>query len=358
MKEKLGIYIINYNGIRWLKKNLNNIVLNCDNHQIIIIDNNSDDNSVDYIKTNFPKVEIHIHTKNYGYSKGYNKILLQEKRFQYYILLNNDVKVTKNWIQPMLDVIEKEGTEIVQPKILNANRKNEFDYAGAAGGFIDIMGIPFCRGRILNTLENDNHQYNDDLKIFWASGCCFMVDSELFKRLKGLDEDFFMHQEEIDLCWRAQKENINIQYCSQSTIYHYGGGTLSNQNPIKSYYNHRNNILLLIKNLPIYLLMTILPIRLIIDYCIIICNVIFGAAYIVFMSPLYINKIYETNIEYGLRFIKKGFLIFSAHISILFLLKKIIQKRSPIYPKHIYHRSIIFDYYFMKKNKFHKLKKF
>ncbi|MBF25178.1 MAG: hypothetical protein CMP49_01490 [Flavobacteriales bacterium] len=358
IKEEIGIYILNYNGINWLKKNLNNIIKNSGTIQIIIIDNNSHDNSVDYIEKHFPKVEIYTHKTNYGFSKGYNNVLLKENRFKYYILLNNDVKVTENWINPMLDLFNRGQAKIVQPKILSAIKEKQFDYAGAAGGFIDIMGIPFCRGRIFNTLELDCNQYNDSVDIFWASGCCFMIESKLFKKLNGLDEDLFMHQEEIDLCWRGQKENIKILYCPQSTIYHYGGGTLSTQNPLKSFYNHRNNLLILIKNLPIYLLMIIIPVRIIIDYSLIISNLISGLLYLVFISPLYLNKIYDTNIQYGLKKIKKGFLILFAHISVIFLLKKFIKKRAPIYPTRVHLRSIIFDYYIMRIKQFSKLKKF
>ena len=358
MKEKLGIFILNHNGIKWLEKNLNNIIEHSQNNKIIIIDNNSNDNSVEYIRSNFPQISIKFNYKNYGFSKGYNNILLKEFNFEYFILLNNDVVLTKDWLNPMLDLIKKDEISIIQPKILNLLNKKQFDYAGAAGGFIDITGIPFCRGRILNKIETDYGQYNTNMNIFWASGCCFMIKSELFQKLNGFDEDFFMHQEEIDLCWRAQAMNKKIYYCSESTVYHHGGGTLESSNPIKHFYNHRNSLLLLFKNLPIHLLFTVFPIRLMIDYLIVIYYFMTGLFYFIFTSPLYFQKDYIPSKKKGIRKIQTSILILIAHMSFLLLFRKFTKKRSPINAKNIYPRSIIFDYYLMKKKKFSDLKKF
>ena len=170
--RKIGIFILNYNGILWLKKNLKHLVNYSENADIIVIDNKSSDQSVNYINETFPSVKIKINKKNYGFAKGYNEVLLKEINFNYFILINNDVEVTKNWITPMLEILEKEDVGIVQPKILNFENKEKFDYAGGGGGFIDILGIPFCRGRILNNIEDDNNQYNDNIDIYspWDFG--------------------------------------------------------------------------------------------------------------------------------------------------------------------------------------------
>jgi len=356
--KNIGIFILNHNGIEWLKQTIPNILQHSSYVDIIIIDNHSTDQSVNYIKTNFTNIEVKINTENYGFSKGYNQVLLSETRYKYFIVLNNDVKVTHNWIAPLIATMERENVGIVQPKIMNANKKDRFDYAGGAGGFIDVMGIPFCRGRLLHNLELDNGQYNDNQNIFWASGCCFMIESKLFQRLDGFDEDLFMHQEEIDLCWRAQKINKTVNYCSQSTIYHYGGGTLKMHNPIKYYYNHRNNLLILIKNLPLYSLSIVLPIRLIIDYLIISFYFIVGLLYIIFTLPLHVDKRWQPEEKYGIKKIKISFWIVLAHVKFLILLRKFIKKRSPIETKHIYPRSIIFDFFIQERKRFSDLKKF
>ena len=282
INKNTGIFILNYNGLNWLKKTLGGIIKYSSNTNIVIIDNNSYDGSIEFIKLRFPQIELRVNSENIGFSKAYNKVLLNERRFDYFVLLNNDVLVTKDWLQGLRELTKHEDIGIIQPKIKNfsLNNKNNsdigysfsnfFDYAGAAGGFIDKIGIPFCRGRILQHIEKDTGQYDQNIEIFWASGACFLIKSKLFHKLNGFDEDLFMHHEEIDLCWRAQEFNEKIFYCSSSTIYHYGGGTLEESNPIKKFYNHRNNLLINIKNLPLNLLITILPIRIIIDYSLII----------------------------------------------------------------------------------------
>jgi len=358
INNKLGIFILNHNGFNWLEKNLHNIVQHSQNNKIIIIDNNSNDNSIEYIKTHFPKISIQFNYKNYGFAKGYNNILLKEFDFKYFILLNNDVELTENWLNPMLELIKKDEVAIIQPKIINFSNKEKFDYAGAAGGFIDITGIPFCRGRILNHVETDCGQYNTNMNIFWASGCCFMIKSELFQQLNGFDEDFFMHQEEIDLCWRAQHLNKQVYCCADSQVYHYGGGTLNNQNPKKHFYNHRNSLLLLFKNLPSHLLLIIFPTRLIIDYLVVMYYFITGLLYVIFTTPLYLEKSYTPSKQKGIGKIQTSIFILIAHVSFLLLLPKFIKKRSPINSKNIYPGSIIFDYYVRKVKKFSELKQF
>ena len=251
----------------------------------------------------------------------------------------------------MLHLIQKPNIGIVQPKIMNAERKKYFDYAGAAGGFIDIYGIPFCRGRIINNIESDLGQYEDSTQIFWASGCCLMVKREVFQMLNGFDEDFFMHQEEIDLCWRAQEFNIESYYCSKSTIYHYGGGTLQSNNPMKNYYNHRNNLLLLIKNMSLKLLVAIVPLRILMDYILILYYFISG-------TLLVLLNTYQKSNRGSFNNLQTSFMILFAHLSILIILPKFIKKRSPIKTKKIYKNSILFDYYLRCKKTFLELNDF
>ena len=337
MNRKIGIFILNYNGLSWLKQNLNNIIEYSPEAEIIVIDNNSHDQSIKYLNQNFSSIEVIRYTQNYGFSKGYNKTLLTEKRFDYFIIMNNDVQVTKNWIPSLLKTIQKPNTGIVQPKIKNI-LSNSFDYAGGAGGFIDIFGIPFCRGRIINTLEKDTGQYNDNRDIFWASGCCFMIKKDLFQELNGFDEDLFMHQEEIDLCWRTQKTNQKVHYCSTSTIYHFGGGTLSYNAPQKSYYNHRNSLLILLKNLSWPMIFFIIPCKIIGDHIIIIWYL---------LHLLCFNKKFIT-----------AFFIIKAHIHFLLLSIKFLKKRKTMPNKLIYRHSILLDYFLLKKKKFSDLNNF
>ena len=334
INKKIGIFILNYNGVNWLQQTLPTLIKYSNEAEIIIIDNNSNDNSVKYITTHFKSIELKINKKNYGFSKGYNQILLKENRFSYFIIMNNDVKVSKNWIPPLLKKITHKNIGIVQPKIKNLKKTNYFDYAGAAGGYIDILGIPFCRGRIVNEVECDTGQYNDDKTIFWASGSCFMIKAKLFQKLNGFDEAFFMHQEEIDLCWRAKSLNEQSYYVGQSTVYHFGGGTLKYKSAQKTYYNHRNNLLLLIKNLNSKFIFIIL-LRMFLDY-ILITGYIFS----------------------GIFYLKNAFSILKAHFSFLTLLPKFLKSRKPIKSDLIYTGSIIFDYYIRRKNKFSELKQF
>ena len=263
--KTITIAIINWNGIDWLKKTLPNIIEHSKEANIVLIDNNSSDKSISYTKKNFKKIKIINHKNNYGFAKGYNKAI-RDIKSKYILLLNNDVLVTKNWIKPLIKFLESNKKfSVVQPKIKDLNNKKYFEYSGAAGGFIDFFGIPFCRGRIGNKLEKDTGQYNDSSEIFWGSGSCLLIKLETFKKMGGFDENFFMHQEEIDLCWRIQGFGKKIGYCSESTVYHYGGGTLTKNNYKKTFYNHRNNLLMLFKNLKISELILILINRFLID---------------------------------------------------------------------------------------------
>ncbi len=218
-------------------------------HQLIVADNASTDGSVSFLMTHYPEVRLIALPENTGYAGGYNNAL-QQITADYYVLLNSDVEVTANWIDPVIQLMEAdENIAACQPKVKSFHRKTHFEYAGAAGGFIDYLGYPFCRGRVFSTLEEDQGQYNDDTEVFWATGACLFVRAKTFFELGMLDSAFFAHMEEIDFCWRAKNESYKIYYCSQSTVYHVGGGTLQAENPHKTYLNFRNNLLMLFKNL-------------------------------------------------------------------------------------------------------------
>ena len=247
---RIGIVILNWNGEDLLKKFLPSVYNNSEEHQIYVIDNNSNDNSIGIIKKNFKKIKIIQNKENYGFAKGYNEGLKQINE-EVICLLNNDVEVTRNWLHPVLKTFKTEKeTVVIQPKILDFKNKNMFEYAGAAGGFIDYYGYPYCRGRIFGEIEKDNGQYDDDIEIFWASGACFFIRKRVFDELGGFDENFYNHMEEIDLCWRIEnlKKTYKKKFLYQSVVYHLGGGTLDYNDPKKLFYNVRNHKWMLIKN--------------------------------------------------------------------------------------------------------------
>ena len=261
----LAIVILNWNGKNWLEKFLPNVISNSDKTDIYVIDNASTDDSVSFLKEIFPSIKIIQNQKNYGFAGGYNEGL-KKINSEIYCLLNSDVEVTENWINPILEVFKNDSNiSAVQPKILDYNRRNYFEFAGAGGGFIDNLGFPYCRGRVFEDIEEDQEQYNDETEIFWASGCCFFVRSKDFWAENGFDERFFAHQEEIDLCWRLKNTGKKIFYTGKSTIYHVGGGTLNKQSAQKTFLNIRNNLSMLLKNLPALTLLWLIPFRLIID---------------------------------------------------------------------------------------------
>ena len=262
---KIAIVILNWNGMKLLEQFLPSIVNYSPEADIYVADNDSNDDSIAFIKEYFPTVKIIKNNYNYGFAGGYNEAL-KSVEADILALVNSDIEVTENWLQPIIETFDNEPkTAIIQPKILDFKNKDYFEYAGAAGGFIDKYGYPFCRGRIFKTLEKDNRQYDDDCEIFWASGACFFIRSSVYNELKGFDADFFAHQEEIDLCWRAINSGHAIKYNSQSKVYHIGGATLQQGNPKKTYLNFRNSLLMLTKNLPKEKLLPVLLIRLILD---------------------------------------------------------------------------------------------
>ena len=262
---KIAVVILNWNGVQLLERFLPSVIKYANNQKIYVADNASTDSSVQFIKDNFPSVEIILNASNGGYAKGYNDAL-QHVKEDIFCLLNSDVEVTPNWLTPILNYFNEDlNTAIVQPKILDLKKKTHFEYAGAAGGFLDSFGYPFCRGRIFDTLEEDKGQYNDNLPIFWASGACLFIRKTTFFDLGGFDEDYFAHQEEIDLCWRAQNRGLKIMYVGASTVYHLGGSTLSEMNPKKTFLNFRNSLFSIVKNTSLYKAFFIVMARLLLD---------------------------------------------------------------------------------------------
>lgn len=263
--EKIAVVILNWNGEKLLEQFLPSVIRYSPEASVYVADNASTDESIAFVKSNYPTVKIVQNKTNQGFAGGYNDAL-RHVDAEIYALVNSDIEVTENWLKPILETFEAEPeTAIIQPKILDFKKKDHFEYAGAAGGFIDQFGYPFCRGRVFDTLERDNGQYNDKTEIFWASGACFFIRSSVYKELKGFDEDFFAHQEEIDLCWRTINKGYKIKYCSESIVYHVGGATLQQANPKKTFLNFRNSLLMLTKNLPQDTLFQVLIIRLLLD---------------------------------------------------------------------------------------------
>ena len=247
-ESKVAVVILNWNGKSFLEKFLPSVTEFSKTHQVIVADNNSSDESISFLKQNYPSIKIINNPSNDGFARGYN-IALKQVKAEYYILLNSDVEVTENWINPIIELMDS-NPEIgaCQPKILDYNNKSKFEYAGACGGFIDKYGYPFCRGRVFNVLENDNHQYDTVMEVFWATGACMFVRTEAFWKVGGFDEDYFAHMEEIDVCWRMKNIGYKIFVQPKSVIYHVGGGTLNKLSPRKTYLNFRNNLITVTKN--------------------------------------------------------------------------------------------------------------
>lgn len=264
---KIAIVILNWNGVQLLEEFLPSVIEHSKNvnAEIIVADNASTDSSISFLKENYPIIRVVKNSTNGGYAKGYNDAL-QHINAEIYCLLNSDVAVTKNWLQPVLDILDKQpNVGIVQPKILDFKNKNYFEYAGAAGGFIDQLGYPFCKGRIFEVLEQDTGQYNQNYPIFWATGACMFIRSKVFHNLGGFDEDYFAHQEEIDLCWRAHNQGYSVWYTGASSIYHLGGSTLNNMHPKKTFLNFRNSLYSIVKNSPGSSILPIVLLRLLLD---------------------------------------------------------------------------------------------
>ena len=249
---KVAVVILNYNGQKFLEQFLPNVIANCDPAlaEVIVADNASTDDSVEFMREHFPDIRLIENGSNGGFSMGYN-LALRQIDAEYYVLLNSDIEVASHWTEPVVELMDAHP-EIAacQPKILSYYHKEKFEYAGASGGFIDQYGYPFCRGRIFQNLEDDKGQYDTPCEVFWATGACMFVRADLYHQIGGLDDSFFAHMEEIDLCWRLKNAGYKVYCCPQSKVYHIGGGTLPKNSPRKTYLNFRNNLSLLVKNLP------------------------------------------------------------------------------------------------------------
>lgn len=330
--QRIAIVLLNWNGLELLQKFLPSVVEFSAEASIYIADNASTDKSKSFVQQNFPNVKWIQLSDNFGYAKGYNEALKQINE-EFVCLLNTDVEVTENWLEPILSIFEStKNIGIIQPKILDYKNKEYFEYAGAAGGFIDKYGFPFCRGRIFDTIEKDENQYQSQ-EIFWASGACFFVRNTLFKQLNGFDEDFFAHQEEIDFCWRAFNQNIKTYYCSESTVFHVGGATLNKSNPKKTFLNFRNSLYMLYKNVPENKRFSIIFKRLCLDG-------LAGIKMFLNLQPLH------------------TFAIVKAHFAYYAHLKQLKKKQSSIKKEDYYFtNNIVFEYFVKKRKRFEEIKK-
>ncbi len=331
---EIAVVILNWNGRNFLEKFLPDVI-EYSRHiaDVVVADNASEDDSVSYLKANFQEVKIIENHENGGFAKGYNDALKQVN-CKYYLLLNSDIRVTEGWLEPLLEFIKSDDNiAAIQPALRSFDDPEKFEYAGAAGGFIDRYGYPFCRGRIFQSIENDTGQYNDNCEIFWASGACMMLRRDIFHNAGGFDNDFFAHMEEIDLCWRIKNIGYKIMYCHDSVVYHVGGGTLPKSSSRKTYLNFRNNMFLLFKNLPRYRIIPVFIIRYVLDSIAIFKFLIEGH-------------------------IKDSLAVLRAHASFWKNIKKLMRKRKGL--KHhkvfgIYHGSIVLDHYLKGKNKYSQL---
>lgn len=329
--KKIAVVILNYNGKAFLEKFLPVVIAYSENDaEIWVADNNSLDGSVDILREKFPQVKLIENKLNGGFATGYN-LALRQIEADYYVLLNSDIEVTPGWISPVIDLMESDAAiAVCQPKILSYYNKEEFEYAGGSGGFIDRFGYPFCRGRIFQSIEKDTGQYDDPIEVFWATGACLFVKANIYHSAGGLDDDFFAHMEEIDLCWRLKNEGYKIMVCPASKVYHVGGGTLPKRSAIKTYLNFRNNFSLLYKNLPSKYLKRIFITRLLLD----------GVAAFKFLLEGGFND-FVAVIEAHLYFYKN-----------IGKLRKKRKKLQQNYVSKLYQRNIVIDHYLLGKKKF------
>lgn len=334
-QQKIAVVILNWNGKKHLAQFLPSVIKFTPSYiAIIVADNGSTDDSVTFIKEKFPQVLITKNENNGGFAKGYNDALKQINA-DIYILLNSDVEVSENWINPLIERLNSsDKIAACQPKILSYIEKSKFEHAGAAGGFIDKFGFAFCRGRIFDFNETDNHQYNQSTEIFWATGACLAIKADLFHQLNGFDEDFFAHMEEIDLCWRLKNKDYQIWYEANSTVFHLGGGTLNYNSPQKIFLNFRNNLFLITKNKASKFIFLDLFIRLVLD----------GIAGVFFLINGNFNGIVA---------------VLKAHFAFYASFNKMLQKRKQLTQKDnlsgIYNKSIVWNYFIKRKKKFSEL---
>lgn len=339
----VAVVILNWNGRNHLEKFLPSVISSTySSANIYVIDNGSSDDSLEYLKTNFSSINIISLAKNLGFPGGYNAGLKQIDA-DYYVLLNNDVEVKPDWLEASVELLESDkGIAACQPKILAYSEKEYYEYAGAAGGYIDWLGYPYCKGRLFDIREKDEGQYDQRSEIFWASGAALFIRAELYHSFKGLDESFFAHMEEIDLCWRLKNAGYKIMYCPESTIYHLGGGSIPYGSTRKTFLNFRNNLVMLYKNLSLAELFYIMPIRFILD------------------STAAFHALLKGQL-------RTSFTIVKAQFSFLFSMARNIRLRRNSQKNiaknrigtansfGIYNRSIVFAHFLKKKNKYSEL---
>jgi GT2 family glycosyltransferase len=330
---KVAIVILNWNGVKHLTTFMPFVVASeWPNLEIVLGDNASTDSSVEFIKSRYPEVTIIKNRDNYGFTGGYNRVL-EKVEADYYILLNSDVEVPAGWIKPVIELMETDPMiAAAAPKIKAYHQKTHFEHAGAAGGFIDEFGYPFCRGRMFYEIEEDRGQYDDSGEVFWATGAALFIKKKYWDQAGGFDERFFAHMEEIDLCWRLKNMGYKVMYCAESEVFHVGGGTLNTENPFKTYLNFRNNLLLLKKNLPYW-----------------------RSVYVIFIR-------YWMDFMALVRFVNEGkkkdaAAVSKAHVNFL----RNVLKREPIKIeghsklKGMYKRSIVLEFFMKKKHTFSSL---
>ena len=334
---KVAVVILNWNGVQHLREFLPSVLLSTYPHlEIIVADNASTDESVNWLRQNHPSVQVMTSEKNFGYAGGYN-YFLKKVQADYYVLLNSDVEVTPNWIQPIIKLMEdKPSIAACQPKILSYTNRDYFEYAGAAGGWLDALAYPFSRGRLFDELEKDNGQYDNPAPIFWASGAAFFIRAKIFHEMGGFDASFFAHQEEIEFCWRLQHKGHEVYVCPTSVVYHLGGGTLPAGSRQKVYLNFRNNLIMAASNWSFSSVFWKLPLRFLLD------------AISAWKSLLQGNASYWTG-------------VFLAHLSFvrwaLGNTGRIGVKKSTARPKGIYHGSIVWQYFILGKRYFSQIAK-
>jgi GT2 family glycosyltransferase len=331
MTPLIAIVILNYNGRHYLEKFLPNVLSHSSGYEVWVADNASTDDSLSWLEAHYSQVKTIAISENRGYAGGYNEALRQIDS-KYYVLLNSDIEVTQGWIAPVVAHLESDETiAACQPKILAYDLRNHFEYAGAAGGFMDYLGYPFCRGRIFDTREEDSGQYDDEIDVFWATGACMFVRAAAFRNAGGFDERFFAHMEEIDLCWRLLNLGHRITYCGKSKVFHVGGGTLHKSNPRKTFLNYRNNLIMLFKNLPKGRRWKTILFRLILD----------GISSARFVAAGAWPDVIA---------IVKAHFAFYAMIPELSKMEKRTSYRAPLY-----YRSVVWEYFVLGKHRFAKL---
>lgn len=338
--NKISIVILNWNGKKYLEQFMPFVIKysNVPGAEIVVADNASSDGSVEFIQLNYPQTKLIKLDRNLGFALGYNESIKQLNA-EYYVLLNSDVEVSENWIQPFIDLMDSNpDVGACMPKLLGYDDRSSFEYSGAAGGFIDKYGYPFCRGRVFTTIEKDLGQYNDACNVFWATGACMFLRAEAFRKAGGFDAEFFAHMEEIDLCWRMKWQGYKIVILPQIEVFHIGGGALPKENPQKTYLNFRNNLYLLYKNLPSDKLYKILIIRFLLDY-------LAAIYYIVNFQLKFFHAIIRAHIN------------FCAKLSYLKLYRKstsFLQKNENPFSE-VLNKSVVVEYFIKKKKTFTKI---